>query len=187
MYLGALYPRMINEDHITLPTIEWLPMICRPVTNMGVKAYLNYFMSILEKFLLSAKLPRLLPETQNLLQLSEATRVRDWYIFEDFPLIWVYGMEEHEPFKLLAFLTLRMFAVEYIWQRFLSDHVHFSSRRASVTFKLPQEVDPFFIKNRLAGYKAEKLLRSMHLETSGKWVYDPHNVIYNLRNDSAKE
>jgi len=27
----------------------------------------------------------------------------------------------------------------------------------------------------------------MHLEAGGKWVYDPHDVIYNIRTDSGRE
>jgi len=77
LYIGTLHPRMINENHIALPTIEWLPMVCKPVTNLGVKAYLNSFMSILYQFLFSEKLPRVLPLMKELLQLTKDTRIGD--------------------------------------------------------------------------------------------------------------
>lgn len=68
--------------------------------------------------------PEILEELNNYLQLSPKTRIGDWYFFENQTIIRVYGFED-EPFLLPAFLTPRIYALEYIRQRFALYFEHF--------------------------------------------------------------
>jgi len=89
---------------------------------------------------------------------------------------------------LPTFLTDRIFALEYIRKRFISDHDHFSSRRATVTFHLPHDVGPFIAKHRFALDHVEKMLAGMHFPRATKWRYEPHyNIIYNIMKDQDRE
>ena len=52
-------------------------------------------------------------ELKKLLQLTKEISTSDWYLFENYTLIRVYGFEG-EPYNLPVLLTPRIFALEYI-------------------------------------------------------------------------
>jgi hypothetical protein len=82
---------------------------------------------------------------------------------------------------LPKFLTIRIFALEYIRQRLNFDYIHFSSKKQKVTFKLKKEVGPFIVNTRATFQVAEKLLQEMGFQQGEVWTYDPHLIITNKR------
>jgi hypothetical protein len=86
-------------------------------------------------------------EFKKILHLRKYTIVGDWYLGEDHTIIRVYVFEQH-PYKLPIFLTQRIFSLEYITQRLISNQFHFSQHKQAINFKLPQEVGPFLVKLR---------------------------------------
>jgi hypothetical protein len=104
--------------------------------------------------------PRIFPECKKLLQLSLDKRVGDWYIFENYTEIRIYG-SELRPFLLPIFLTPRIFALEYIRQRLNSDDIHFVSRKYKANFKLKKEVGPFIVNTRSTLQVTTKILSAM--------------------------
>jgi hypothetical protein len=102
--------------------------------------------------------------------------VGDWYIFENYTEIRVYG-SELRPFLLPIFLTPRIFALEYIRQRLNSDDIHFVSRKYKANFKLKKEVGPFIVNTRSTLQVTTKILSVMGFQQGEVWMYDPHSVI----------
>jgi hypothetical protein len=121
--------------------------------------------------------PRIFPECKKLLQLSPDKRVGDWYIFENYTEIKIYG-SELQPFLLPVFLNPRIFALEYIRHRLNSDHIHFVSRKYKASFKLKKEVGPFIVNTRSTLQETTNILSNMGFQQGEAWMYDPHAIIY---------
>ena len=62
-------------------------------------------------------------------------------------VIRLYGYV-HKPYKIPAFLTLRVFALELIRQRMIVKNEHFPSFRKPPYIKFPWAIIPFIIKNK---------------------------------------
>jgi hypothetical protein len=68
------------------------------------------------------------PEFKKIPHLRKDTRLRYWYLVEDHIFIRVYGFDQ-DPYKLPIFLAPRMFSLEYIRERIISDQFHFSQHK----------------------------------------------------------
>jgi hypothetical protein len=99
----------------TLPVIEWMSLVKKHTENVGFKAFVDKFMYTFYIIFQGEHPPKLFPECRQMLQLTPDTKVGDWYIFEDHTIIRIYG-SEFKPYLLPLFLTLRIFALEYISQ-----------------------------------------------------------------------
>lgn len=86
-----------------------------------------------------------------------------------------------------TFLTPRIFALEYIKQRFDSDNLHFTSKKDVVTFNLPREVGTFVVNERNVLNLVETILKIFDCPQAGAWKYDPHNIIYERSKDRERE
>jgi len=120
--------------------------------------------------------PKMFHEFKNILKLRKYNRLGDWCLVEDHIIIRVYGFEQ-DPYKLPIFLTPRIFSLEYIIQRLISDQFHFSQHKQAITFKQPQEVDPFLVNIRIDLVVTKEMLQQLNFEKGRKWVYGPHCVI----------
>jgi len=98
------------------------------------------------------------PECKKLLQLSPYTKVKDWYLFQYHTEIRIYGVEV-QPFMLPKFLTIRIFDLEYIRQRFNFDYIHVASKKQKVTFKFKREVGPFIVNTTTVFQVVENILQ----------------------------
>jgi len=85
-----------------------------------------------------------------ILHLSEKSKVGDWYLYKKFTEIQVYGCEL-PPYKLLVFVPMRIFALEFIRQSMRMDEIHFVSRKHKAQFKLKAQVGPFIVNTRASG------------------------------------
>jgi len=79
------------------------------------KEFTDKVMTIAYSLLHDASPPRISPKYQKLLQRSPDTKVGDWFLYEYYTILRGYAFEE-EPYKLPAFLTPRVFAMEFIRQ-----------------------------------------------------------------------
>ena len=61
----------------------------------------------------SKRLPRVLPKMRTILQISIEKRIGDWFLFENGTVIRLYGFV-HPPYMFPAFLTPRVFSMEFI-------------------------------------------------------------------------
>ena len=73
-------------------------------------------------------------------------------------IIRFYGFS-HEPYILLAFLTPKIFSMEFIRQKLIVENEHFINFRKASKIKFPLKVDPFIIKNKVAFPVFEGLLQ----------------------------
>lgn len=68
--------------------------------------------------------PRILPDQKDWLQFDEEDNTGDWYLFDDYTEIRVYGAEV-SPYRLPVFPAMRIFALEFIRQTLKVDQIHF--------------------------------------------------------------
>ena len=61
----------------------------------------------------------------------------------------VYGFTG-EPYRVPAFLTPRLFALEFIRQRLCAEEEHFRAFKKYSDVKFPLKVGPFIFKNKSA-------------------------------------
>jgi len=59
--------------------------------------------------------PRISGEIKRILQLSKHYRISDWYLYQNYIEIKIYGCELF-PFKLPKYVPMRLFALEYFGQ-----------------------------------------------------------------------
>lgn len=75
----------------------------------------------------------------------------------------------------------------YIRQRFSSASVHFTFRKAIVTFHLPPVVGPFVANLRNYLVLVDEMLQHFNFPQVGVWNYDPDNIIYDIRKNRDQE
>ena len=129
--------------------------------------------------------PRVIPEMIQELQSTPPLATGDWFLYEDHTIIRVYGFGGR-PFILPAFLTPRIFALEFIRQKMASDELHFIDKKAAKTFRIPTELGPFIVKSRQAYNIVEERLNKMKFPTVGAWTYDPKGIILRLKDPTGK-
>ena len=147
--------------------------------------FANSIMSEMYKMLFDEELPRVLEEMKCLMQSSPEDRVGDWFLHKDSTVLRVYGFTG-KPYKLPAFLTPRIFALEFTRQRLQSEEEHFGDFKKSSNIKFPLKVGSFIFKNKGALVFIEKLLVGMEFKKEPRINYDPHHVI-SLRKQANKK
>ena len=130
------------------------------------------------------EMPRVLDEMRCLMQSSPEERVRDWFLYRDYTVLRVYGFAG-QPYRLSSFLTPRIFALEFMRQRLLSEEEHFGAFKKSSNIKFPFKVGSFIFKGKGALVFIEKLLEAMDFQKEAKVNYDPYHVI-SLRKQANK-
>ena len=148
------------------PTIDWCPKIRHTVENENLRWYINDFLPILYTLLYDSPLPRVIPEMIQELQSTPPLATGDWFLYEDHTIIRVYGFGGR-PFKLPAFLTPRIFTLEFIIQKMASDELYFTDKKAARTFRIPTELGPFIIRSHQAYNIVEERLNKMKFPTVG--------------------
>jgi hypothetical protein len=107
--------------------------------------FINKIMSRIYSLIFDS--PRVLEEMKSLLQPSPENAMGDWMFFTQSTVIWVYGCQEG-PHLLPVFLTPRIFALEYIRQRIISETEHFHKAHKASNLKFPFMVSPFVVNNK---------------------------------------
>ena len=103
----------------------------------------NSIMSEIYKMLFDEVLPRVLEEMKSMMQSSPEDRVGDWFLYKDFTVLRIYGFTG-EPYRLPAFITSRIFALEYMRQRVHAEEEHFGASKKSSNIKFPLKVALLF-------------------------------------------
>ena len=76
----------------------------------------------------STTVPRISDEVVKVLQLVYQATTGDWYLYQNYTEIRVYGCEL-PPYKLPNYLLVIIFALEYLRQRLNANEVHFVSEK----------------------------------------------------------
>ena len=164
-FMSHLHLDILRSDHTLKPAIDWCPKLRFSVQNENLFWYINHFLPLLYTLLHDITLPRVIPEMIQELQETPQLDTGDWFLYEDHTIIRVYGFNGR-PFKLPAFLTLRIFALEYIRQKLASDEQHFIDKKLPKTFRIPTELGPFLVKSRQASNVVEERLSKMKFQAA---------------------
>ena len=122
---------------------------------------------------------RISEEIKRILHLTDQAKARDWYLYQNYTKIKVYGCEL-APYKLTKYLPMMIFALEYIIQMLNSDYIHFIVAKKKSQFWIKTQVDPFICNTRTAGEEADNMLKEMKFSLSFTWSYDPCGIILKL-------
>jgi len=115
--------------------------------------------------------PRISPEIKSVLQLSKQTKVGDWYLYQNYTEIRIYGFLL-APYKLSRYLPMKLFALEYYRQIINVDEVNFVTSNKKAYFKVKDQLGPFICNSREAGKEADLILQSMKFQRRFVWRYD---------------
>ena len=88
--------------------------------------FVNSIMSKIYKLLFDEVLPRVFEEMKIMMQSSPEDRIGYWFLYKKFIVLRVYGFTR-EPYRLPAFLTPRIFALEYMRQILHAEEEHFGT------------------------------------------------------------
>jgi predicted metal-dependent hydrolase len=114
------------------------------------------------------------------LQPNPENRVGDWMLFMHSTVIWVYGYQEG-PYLLPVFLTPRVFSLEFIRQRIISETKHFLKMHKASNLKFPFIIGPFVVKTRSCLPQIQAKLSEFGFTQLQGRKYDPHQVISKRR------
>lgn len=183
-FMGHLHLEMVGADHQVRPAMDWCPRIRSTPENEDLWWYINNFLPLLFTLIHDGPPPRVIPEMDHELQCTPQLATGDWFLYEDHTIIRVYGFEG-TPFKLPAFITPRILALEFLRQKLACDDLHFSDGRLAKTFRIPTEVGPFFVKSRKALSILEGMLSKMKFPHAGSWKYDPRGIILRMKDPAG--
>jgi hypothetical protein len=88
-------------------------------------------------------------------------------------VIWAYGYQEG-PYLLPVFLTPRVFAIEFISQRIISETKHFLKTHKASNLKFPFMIGPFMVKNTSCLLQIQAKLNEFGFTQLQGRKYDPH-------------
>ena len=109
--------------------------------------FAGHFMSSTSKVLIGVSPPYFLPKAQDFLHLGTNCKFGDWFVFEDFSKIRLYGASV-EPYRLPVFVPMRLIALEFIRKSINFDQIHFVPMNKGHMFKFPMVLGPFIVNMR---------------------------------------
>jgi hypothetical protein len=133
-------------------------------------------MSRVYSLIFNTNLPRVLDDMRSYLQPNPENRVGDWVLFMHSTVIWVYGCHE-SPYLLPIFLTPRVFALEFIKKRIVSETDHFLKLHKASNLKFPFIIGPFIVKTRSCLSQVQENLKEFGFAQLQGRRYDPHQII----------
>jgi len=113
--------------------------------------------------LLGSPPPRISANIKRVLQLLKQYKVGDWYLYQNHTEIRIYGCEL-PPYKLLMYLPMKLFALEYYRQMINSDEVHFVRAKKKAQLRIKDQLGPFICNNREAKKEADEILQRLKLK-----------------------
>jgi hypothetical protein len=152
---------------------EFVSTECKRITLL---IFINKAMSRVYSLIFNTSLPRILGDMRCYLQRNPENRVGDWVLFMHSTVIWVYGFHE-SPYLLPIFLTPRIFSLEFIRQRIISETDHFLNLHKSSNLKFPFIIGPFIVKSRSCLYQVQENIKEFGFAQLQGRRYDPHQII----------
>lgn len=144
--------------------------------TIGFFKFVNEFMFEVYAMIYEEMLPRVSSELHTCLHSSVESNIGDWFLCKDYTILRMYGAEVN-PYRLPAFLTTRIFALEVLRQRSNSDFFHFASKNQAASLKLLVVVGPFTIKNKAVVQLIDEMMTCYKFEEDRSCQYDPYHII----------
>lgn len=85
--------------------VFWTDVVRSNANNEGLMYFITYFLSISYSIINNSPPPCILPKAQSFLQLSKEVKVGDWFIFEDYAQIILYGVDV-APYRHPTFVPM---------------------------------------------------------------------------------
>lgn len=160
--------------------IFWTTMGMKEKKYFTYKQFIELFIHLAISLMSNTLVTRINDEIVKVLQLINQATTGDWYLYQNYTKIMVYGCEV-PPYKLPRYLPIRIFALEYIRQRLNADEVNFVAEKKKSQFKLKALFGPFICDTKASGEEVDRLLKEMKFGLSFTWSYDTMGVISKLR------
>ena len=120
---------------------------------------------------------RRIGENLMLLLKSPVEPIEDWFCFEDYTLIRIYGFEG-DPFRLPKINTRRFFALEFLRQRLTAENENFVKHKKASSLKFVFTLDPFVVKSILVSNTIDQIISSMRFNRYKSLRYDPRGIMH---------
>lgn len=152
-------------------------------STMSFFYFTNRIMAAIYKLIFVSTMPRIQEDFKLLLQ-NLVEPVGDWFCYQDFTILRVYGFEG-EPYKLPKFLTRRIFVLEFLRQRLTAENDIFVQHKKASGLKFKWTVEPFVIDFFPVLYKIEIILKIMGFLTDKVVKYDPKGIMDQRKEDAG--
>jgi hypothetical protein len=176
-YYTYLLNIFIETNKREFPEATFISTECKRITLL---IFINKVMSRVYSLIFNTSLPRVLDDMRSYLQPNPENKVGDWVLFMHSTVIWVYGFHE-SPYLLPIFLTPRVFSLEFIRQRIISETEHFLKLHKASNLKFPFIIGPFIVKARSCLSQIQAKLKEFGFAQLQGRRYDPHQIISKRR------
>jgi hypothetical protein len=176
-YYTYLLKIFLETNKREFPEATFISTECKRITLL---IFINKVMSRVYNLIFNTSLPRVLDDMRSYLQPNPENRVGDWVLFMHSTVIWVYGCHE-SPYLLPIFLTPRVFSLEFIRQRIISETEHFLKLHKASNLKFPFIIGPFIVKTRSCLSQIQEKLKEFGFAQLQGRRYDPHQIISKRR------
>lgn len=139
--------------------------------NFSFFDFTNRLMSRVYELIFDTELPIVSQEMNNKIHVT-SNHTRDWFLYKDHTIIRFDGFTT-SPYVMTAFLTPRLFALEFMRQRLHSKKDHFVNVKKTCNIKVHFRIEPFVIKSNSYFPIIENLLESINFQTAQQIKYDP--------------
>ncbi len=93
--------------------IHWTELVRAGSSNFTFSQFIDSFVHPILQLLNSQAKPIIGEDIKKTFHLSEQTKTRDWYLYQNYTEIRIYG-SELAPYKFPEYVSMRIFSLEYI-------------------------------------------------------------------------
>jgi hypothetical protein len=176
-YYTYLLKMFLETNKTEFPEASFISTECKRITML---IFINKIISRVYSLIFNNSLPRVLEDMKSYLQTNPENKVGDWMLFIHSTVIWVYGCQE-EPHLLPVFLTPRVFSLEFIRQRIISETKYFLKMHKKSNLQFPFIIRPFVMKTRSSLPQIQAKLKEFGFVQLQGRKYDPHQIISKIR------
>jgi hypothetical protein len=133
----------MDADGRPQPVTAWTSLLKCNSIEYYFKAFIDLFYHPVVSMLSGRPKPQIHDDVQRILHLSNNPKKGDWYLYQNHTEIRVFGCEL-APYKLPKYVSVRIFALEYIRQIMNSDDIHFVSLKKNTSCGSRVELAPSF-------------------------------------------
>jgi hypothetical protein len=167
----------IETNKREFPKVAFILTECKRITLL---IFINKVMSSVYSFIFNTILPRVMNDMRIYLQPNPENRVGGWVLFMHSTMIWVYDFHE-SPYLLPIFLTPRIFSLEFIGERIISETEHFLKLHKASNLKFPFIIGPFNVKTRSCRSQIQEKIKEFGFAQLQGRRYGPHQIISKRR------
>jgi hypothetical protein len=138
--------------------------------------FVGSVMLALHKLIFGSFMPRISEDLKMLLQ-NPVEIVGDWFCFENYTVIRVYGFEG-EPFRLPRFISRRLFSLVFLRKKLVAENDNFTKHKKASSMKFNFTLQPFVVKSVSLISVIDQIMKSMSFDIDKSLRYDPNKVFH---------